>query len=457
MKRIPSTFVPILAGVLAIGTTGCPELFSGLSVLDGVVGNIGNTGNTGDNTDNTDDNNGDNNNTNDDFSATKTSITCHVQSMVRAGEDLIAFGTGGAKGVSYIVPSGSDAAGRTIPNSSTFNSYSLAVGGRNIFLTDGNFQVTVFNADTQDQTPIALTDIRLKNIPASQLDSGHIQADGSYCAVICEESEVTDSAVIKVIDVSTGLPSVISFTNSPISNGEQVQMVAVDSTTRRVVAATSDAFYVFDINSPTAAPSQFDADISSVGSTQMQFDGTHVIFHDDAGVPSARLLNVTTGAITALAQNPSSGRSLALRDGNFGYFVNRVSSDSVGSHGRTGIGSITGASITLAADDDFIDGSTANNGQFGFGQSICITPDGSSFFLAGSENVGSGEYLQVSTGGAFATIADPSGDDELGCPATDVFCGDDVLAFKTGSGSDTVIGYVRLNATTVTSSSSAQR
>jgi len=263
--------------------------------------------------------------------------------------------------------------------------------------------------------------------------------------------------VIKVIDVSTGLPSVISFTNSPIATSGPVQMVAVNSTTKRVVAATSDSFFIFDINNPTAAPTQFAADANSIGSTQMQFDGTRVIFHDDAGFPNTKLLNITTGAITTLAQNPSSGNSLAIRDGNFGYFVDRDSSDTVGSHIRSGIGSVTSATVTLATSADFIDGSTTNNGQFGFGQSICITQDGSTFFLAGSENVGSGEYLQVSSGGAFATIADPTGDDQLGCPATDVFCGDDVLAFKTGAGSDTVIGYVRLNASTATSSSSAQR
>lgn len=446
-----SSFIAFLAGLIALGTTGCPQSTSSVDGLDGLLGGSGeNTGNTGGT-------NGGNNGASGTLRAVRSTVACHVQAMVRAGNDVIAFGTGGAKGVSYIVPSGNDAAARTIPGSAAFNSYSLAVGGRNIFLTDGNFQVSVFNVDTHDLTPIDLNEVRLQNIPASQLESGHIQADGNYCAVICDASEVSDSVVIKAIDVSTGLPNVISFTAGSIGSAAAVQMVAVNNATQQVIAATSDSFFIFDITNPAAPPVQFPAGPNGIGATQMQFDGTHVLFHDAGGAPSARVLNVSTGAIAALAQNPSSASSLALRDGSFGYFVDRDASDSLGSQRRAGIGTISAAAVTTAADGDFIDGSSANNGQFGFGQSIAISPNGSTWFLAGSEIVGAGEYLQFSGGGTFATVADPSGVDELGCPATDVVCGDDVLAFKTGSGSSTVIGYVRINPTTATSSASAQR
>ncbi|MBI5864674.1 MAG: hypothetical protein HZB38_09225 [Planctomycetes bacterium] len=447
MKRLLSAFVPILAGALALSVTGCPQFFNPLT-------NSGGSGGSGDNT-NTNSGGGNTDNTGDSgYTVVKTDIGVHSQAMVRAGNDLIAFGTGGSTGVDYIIPSGQDATGRTIPNSSNFKSYSLAVGGRNIFLTDSNFQVTVFNVDTQDQTAVDLGEVRLVSIPASQWDAGHIQANGDYCAVICEETDVTDGQVVKVIDVSTGLPSVISFTASPITNGELVKMVAVNESTQQVVAATSSKFYVFDITNPTGSPTEYDADSNGVGSgAQMQFDGTHVIYQDDAGFPNAKVLTLSNASITTLGLNPSTGSSLAIAGGAFGYFLDRDSSDSIGSHLRSAIGTDITTSPTIALVDDFIDGSTTNNGAFGFGQSIALTSDGTTWFLGGLESIGSGEYLQVSTGGAFNTIADPTGADTYGCPGTDVFCGEDVLAFKVGSQTDTTIGYILLNDSTAVSSS----
>ncbi|MCH8253153.1 MAG: hypothetical protein IID36_11935 [Planctomycetes bacterium] len=100
---------------------------------------------------------------------------------------------------------------------------------------------------------------------------------------------------------------------------------------------------------------------------------------------------------------------------------------------------------TLAPIEQFIDGSTTNNGAFGFAQTAAITPDGSRLFIAGREGVGSGEYLQLSTGGAFGLFADPTGEDAYGCSGTDVSVTANTVAFKSERNNETVVAYIILN------------
>lgn len=382
------------------------------------------------------------------FTPVRTQINAHPQGRIQAGDDVVFYGFDGANGVDYIIPSAGDVVGRGIPNAESYVSYSFAVAGRRAFLVDNSLEASVFDADTGNLDTLPLTEITLKNIPSSQYEKGHVQADGDFCAVICEETEVTDGKIVKVIDASGANPQVISFTQNPAPTAEQVEQVAVHAASGLVAVEAAGKFYIFDINDPTAAGVEFDAVAAGIGDLQMAFDGERILYADDSATFNAIVLDLATGDNLPLAENPAAGRRLALANGSFGYFL---SNNSVGAHFRSAIGvldagiSATLTTVTTAALDDFIDGSTPNNGLVGYGSTITVTADGSRWFIAGDEDIGSGDYLQTSTGGAFTVVPDPLDQDELGCPATDVHASANTVAFKTGEGSEVKVGYIILD------------
>src|SRR5262249_25166532 len=136
-NRFTRLMVSFVAGAALVATTGCPDT---AAILNGTSNNTNNGGNTNNKNNNKTRGKGSNS-----FTVTKTNMNVHVQGKIAAGDDVIVFGTGGATGVDYIIPSGQDTAGRGIPGGSGFSSYSFAIGDRNVFLTDSNFQVSVFN------------------------------------------------------------------------------------------------------------------------------------------------------------------------------------------------------------------------------------------------------------------------------------------------------------------------
>lgn len=424
-----------LVGVL-MTNTGCPNSSPFSGIFGGLFGvdTTNNTSNTNDNS---------NNNTNAETlsGAVKTEISMHSQAKILAGDDLVVFGTGATSGVGYIVPSAGDTTARSIADSANFRSYAFAVGNDNIFLVDGNFQVTVFNTTVATSSTIDSGDIRLKNIPSGADSPGHIMADGAFCAAICEESETDDGNILKVIDTTGGSPTVISFTQNPADFAENWEQVAVNDATQTVVAVVDDKFYLYDITQPTAEPILFEPGLEGVGNTQIAYDGTYVIFRDDASSPNTHVLNTTTGVITTMSNNPSTG-PVACNGGSFGYFTNMSADDSLGSDYRAAIGTVPGPSATLATVGDFIDGSTTNNGAFGFGQTMAVSTNGETWWIAGSESVDSGEYLQMNDGSGWKLFEDPS--NSYGCPGTDVSVSSNTIAFKSGSGTNTVVAYISL-------------
>jgi hypothetical protein len=101
---------------------------------------------------------------------------------------------------------------------------------------------------------------------------------------------------------------------------------------------------------------------------------------------------------------------------------------------------VPGPGSTKAPLDQYIDGSTVNNGLVGFAGQAAIVPDGSYIFLSSA-------YLQYSTGGTFTVPADPAETDLWGCPAVDVHASDTTVGFKTAAtstASKDKLGYIIL-------------
>ena len=423
-------------------------------------GNVGNDNSNDNGSDNGNDNSNDNGNDNGNGGSTlnvvKTAISVRHDAGLQCGDDVIAFGTGTLSGVSYIIPSAGDTSARTIPNDTEYDSGAFACSGDTIWLVGGvtggaAFQVAVFDVTTASVTmSFPETDIRLPNIQDPGTP-GNIRADGDYCVVRCDQNTVTDGKIIKVIDVSSGTPTLIAFDTNPASSGSQVDQVAVDAATKRVVAVVGDDVFVYDINNPTAAPAQYTVGAGfGFSDSLVQISGDYMIggIEQSTGPEHATLINLTDGS-TVEGDVPESATGVALGGAKYVYFLDATADDSNGGDQRSAIGAVPNAATTKATIDEYIDGSTTNNGIVGYGQNACVTPDGAHCFLSGSTSLGSGEFLQWSTGGAWSLPADPDASSPYGVPATDVDCSNGCVAFKSGqgttAGTSTVLAYAILS------------
>lgn len=381
------------------------------------------------------------------FTIVKTDIDVRYDAGLACGDDLIAFGTSATTGVSYILPSTNPAAATAVTNAANYDNSDFAVGNRTIFLVGhvGSgiaFQVSVYNVDVAAITQtFAVNQIRLARIPGSQRDVGNIQADGTYCVVVCDQGTVADGKILKVIDVTGGVPNLIAFATNPAATGLQVQQVAIDSTTQTVVAAANGSFYVYDITTPAAAPVQIPSP-NGIGDIQMEIHGNYLIAVDNQAFPEAILVDLTTNTIRELT-DAQAIFDLAIGGSIFGFFANFDANDGVGGDQRAAVGVTPGPGFTKAATGNRIDGSTTNNGTVGFAGTMSITPNGGYVFLADP-------YFQYSQGNAsFVVPADPNGEDPWACPAWDIDCTGNTVGFKTAgtraATTTTKLGYIVLN------------
>lgn len=380
------------------------------------------------------------------FTVVKTNIDVRHDAALRAGDDLVAFGTGPTTGVSYIIPSTNPDAGIAVPSSDDYDSGAFAVGGQRVFLVGSNtralaFQVSVFDAMTGAIThTFPATDIRVGAIPASEEDAGNIRADGDFCVVICDQNTVTDGRIVKVINAGTNPPTLISFGINPTSSHFQVDQVDIDAATRRVVVVANSTFYAYDLDAPNAPPIQIAAP-NGVGNVQIELAGDYVLALDNQAFGEAFLVDIAGQAIVPLA-NSTATLDVAIANNVFAFFADAVADDRGGGGQRAAVGTIPGPDFAKAAVGQFIDGSTANNGLVGYGGSMSVTPGGEYLFLSDG-------YLQFSSGNSvFTVLPDPDGSDAYGTPALDVDCSASTVAFKTSSGrmatTTTKVGYIVL-------------
>lgn len=372
---------------------------------------------------------------------TKTNIDVHNGARIEAGDDIVAYGTGGFSGVDYIVPSAGDTSGRGIPNGNTYVAYGFAVTGKYIALVS-NFQITIYNTESGTATSFSSDEIRMPNLPSGIYTPGHIQADGDY-VVARSDNSTTDEKKVKYIDLSQTPPMVGSFDVDPTGS---VWHIEVDAESMRVLAASGSTFYLYDLSNPSNAPQTFDIPAGINDERIFEFDGKYVLFQDDEVDERAWLLDVDTGSATLLTNNPAR-EEMALGGDKYGYYVD----ESFGVGSRSALGTLPGPGTNLAgpAGENQIDGGTNNNGFLGWGQQIDITPDGSYAFISGKGSIGSGEYLMYSSGGGswmlFSTT-DPA--DTYGLPGTDCHVAENLVAFKTGAGTtagaNTKVGYLIL-------------
>ncbi len=394
--------------------------------------------NDNDNQNNNNNNNGndnDNDNNNDtDLTVVVTNIAVRHDGRIRAGDDLIAFGTGALNGVQYIVPSMSPTAGTDFTNSTSFSAKQFEIAGKKLALIS-NFLLTIH--DTTDNTAHTFDemDIRVSNVPANDNAQGPIHASGDL-VITCNDPTIVDDMVnLKVVDCSQTPPTITGLKNAPDIDGfsaAQIQSARINSTTKKVVGMRNDVFYMWDIDNPDDDPTAFDmAGEGGVSTDSFRFDGRYVLFLNGANPAVAKLLDTNTGNVQTIS--PASARGqLALNGNTMAMFLNRDANDSTSVVFRSALGNVPGTSVTPAAGDP---------SPLGFGTTNAITPDGAFIFIAGDDDLNvTSEFIQVSTGGAFAILK--NGDNNI--TGSDVSCSDKTAAFKTGVNNDTTIAYIIL-------------
>lgn len=414
----------------------------GVALFVGMAGNCPMNNNMGNM--NTNENNNGNDNTGGDpganFTPVNTGIEVHNGGRVAAGDGIIAYGYGGFNGVNYIQKG--DTAGRGIPNMDDYRASSFAVIGKKIILVkSADFTLHIYDTETDSTEDIAVTDIRVQNVPVGVQSAGQIRADGNYIGTMSDDGEVTDGKIVKVVDVSNTTPDIIAFGTNPPSQPEQLD---VDAANKKVAVVDSDVFYVYDIDNPNTAPEMFDmTSEGGIEDTQIQFKGGYILFHAfQDGSARAKFLDTSDGTVTDMDPSESAVNLCLNATMKYIYFVDRDADDSIGSDYRSGIGTLPTASATLAGDTQVASG-TDNLGRFGWTVACTIPPDGSYFFLCTSGSIGTSGWLQVSTGGAFALLPDPD-DSTDNLRASDAHASNDIVAYKTGRNADTTLGYIDL-------------
>lgn len=383
-----------------------------------------------------------------------TEVVVDSVGAIRAGDDLVVVGTDMGSGIEYMIPSAGDTTARTISNSEAFIPKGFVTAGKNIVMRDFDGTVKVFDTASETLTTMPVEEFSVLggNGTLSRLD---FFADGNLVGAAMDTGKTTDGAMFKILDLSTVPPTVLSFQNPPEGGPrEDIRgQVSVDAGAMQMVGQVGDQFVLYDISDPSVPPQVIDvADQGGIANGfQIYLDDGHVMHQEFEFSPNNRIVtsvtNLATGISTELDNNPSAQEEFVLAGGLFGYFVFNTDEDII-TNGQTRsvwgqiIAGGTPESTFVSGTDDLI-GEDRTDGLLGYGTSMTITPDGRFRFIAGGGTIGTAEYIQVSTGGAFTTFPDaPGGDDPFGrLPGSEVHASNSVCAFRTPGG---VVAYIVL-------------
>ena len=403
--------------------------------------------------DNTDtDNNTDNTNAVDtntsDLAVVTTDIPVRFSASLKAGDDLIVFGTGSLKGVSYVVPSLHPVSGIAIAGD--YLSSGFAVAGKKVLLIKGESQLTVFDTAAFTPTDVPLDQVYLDS-PPDRDDADILSpviADGNLAVTRNNPDEVGGTA-LKLVDVSASTPVVTALKAVP--HGLQIsgRQVAIDATDHVVVTFADNRFFVYDLTKTGNDPREIDLSLKGGIHGPFAYAGGYIIYVASDALQNIRLLKLADESVNALTKNPGNrDQALALKNGRYAYFLERNTHDEYSDSAtssttvyRSAIGVVPGVSATEGGVAG-ADPADSDRPWEGYGEDAAITPNGAYVFISGDEDINVlSELLQVSTsGGAFKHFVD--GDGFLS--ASDVDASAKLAAFKIGQGENTKLGYMIL-------------
>lgn len=456
-ESIVGTLAATLAVLLLAGGPACAPP----SVPGG-----GGGGNNNDNSSNSNDNgsnNGGNNNSNSNGGPTgdiqalrvvPTNAQVDSGGEARAGDDIIAIGTGQGSGVQYLIPSRGDVDPIDMTAFESFVPAGFGVAGNWVIMRNFDGEVFLFDGNTEQLTSVPEADLALFS-GAAPPGFPEFWADGDYIVTVADGNRVADGLRIKMIDVGADPPTITSFVDPPV---EPVQFrenekwhMAIDTANRQFVALVTDFVVIYDMDDPTAQPAVIDT--SAVGGVsnrdQTHLDDGFLIYHAHELSGNNReltyMLDLEMSITTLIDENPSRPRPMDLESGIFGYFAHVSDADvSTNDTARSVFGTVASGApeMTQLNDARTALGADPEDGIVGYGCTIAITPDGRYRFVAGCGNVGVAEYLFISTGGPLEVLADQLDLDflGLGTPASCVDASNTLAVFRTSQS----VAYIEL-------------
>lgn len=356
------------------------------------------------------------------FTLVHTKVLVRRDMPIAAGDGIVAFATGSSQGVGYFRVG--DDRPLSIPNGQSFRSDLFRVCGKRIVLTTRH-ELSVFDSVSGNVTPVPADDIHMRYQGGALYGPQLLHSDGYLVATVNEPSRVRDRAVIKVLDLSSAEPKVISLSNIDFSASD-VSSVAVSARHGYVAVGSQRKQAIFVAPIATRAKfKKFDlSGFDSFGDMQMALLDRYVLYQDRAGFSSVRVLDLESGQVMtpelgthggSWGTSVAAGKGLATWPGREPHATFVVWDPNGGTR------------LLESSGQDVPAGFRA--GTFGRGNSAVVAHDGT-IFLAGSQSISEQKCLQVSDGKRWLAVRGANGEP---IPAIDVVLGDAMIAFKTGT------------------------
>ena len=358
-------------------------------------------------------------------------VKTRSDTTIRAGDDLIVFGTDYPSGVSYMHIG--DTKPRSIPYGETFSSKVFQVCGRKIVLVNKN-TVAVYDTKTENLVRIPESDIFLSDVRGGLHTSNLINSDGYLVVTVNDVSKVTDRTSIKLIDVSGENPHVVSVKNAGYSHRD-VSSVAVDASQGLVAVSSRQQRSIYVAKAARLANQlQFELDEYKGISDDQIFIGENAIVYADTE-DKLRILPLDGGHPVALTDE-----GMGASSNGFFFAHGRVAiatRNHYGSRFPFAISDIPNSPTLLKETGTKIKGTSGGLGMAGI---AAIAPD-KTVFLAGTDSIGVGEHLQVldQEKSVWLPVANENGEV---LNASDVSASKRLIAFKSADQDGrTTVGY----------------
>jgi len=363
------------------------------------------------------------------FGLTITEVETRSDTMLSAGDEIIAFGTGFPNGVKYMQV-GEDQP-IEIPGGETFSSTVFRVCRKKIVLVKDK-QVVVFDTESGRLVEIPQSDVSLYDVRGGLHRANLLNADGMLVVTVNNVDTVADKTIIKVIDVSGPNPKVIPIKNADYTHRD-VRSVAVDA--RRGIVAMScrqlKRIYAAPI-AVLANQRKYDLVFSNgVNDAQIHLTDERIVYSDETG--RLRELWLDDGAGSALTEEPlgRSGNGFIATDKRTVVST----AESFGTRYQMAVAEFSQTPKVVPGTGTKIEGTSGTLGSAGC---AAITMDGT-VFIAGtpSGGIGVGEHLQVLADDVWI----PLRHDGKVISAIDVTASLALVAFKSGDRGGVHVGY----------------
>ena len=367
-----------------------------------------------------------------------------------AGDGVLAFDADGGEALVWVRAGETEARVVPAPQGMDHSRTGFAFAGRKLVVQDQlGGSLYVFDTDNEEVVPVPPASIDLGGSGGSSA----WEADGNWIATLNTWVTTEDGQhkLIKVVDISD--LSSLTITPFEAEPPDAPDTIRLDADEGRFVVRAGEAFYVYDIDSPNAPPTEFSraALQGGTGSSDMRISGNFVAFFDDD--ENFTLLNISTGQFTQPNRNPGrSGRGLELENDRFAYFAMQTDDDgnSIAQVNRALVGTTDNMNNLIDPAGTFVNGQDEFEGRVGFGATASVSPNGRYVFVAGETAVGvdERERLYISIDGAGFLMVEDSDDPLNAQRACGVSASDNLVAFlipaQTGASSSVAIGYATL-------------